>query len=96
MKVLVEKKFAFVELVWSAYIVNKSDIMYVSYYHTVLGTCVVSRPIEDEESSDSDREVEDGTALPDAEPDDDDDGTTLHEYVLIHLWGYSYILYFAV
>ena len=32
MKVLVEKKFAFVEFVWSAYILdNKTDIRYVSY-----------------------------------------------------------------
>ena len=70
MKVLVEKMFKFVELVWSVYISdNKPDIRYIS----CITLCtyqfyVVFRPIEDEEPSDTDgEEVEDGTALCDAE-----------------------------
>ena len=54
---------------------------------------IVFRPIEDEEPSDTDgEEVEDGTALPDAESDDDD-WTTLHKYCmsLIH---YRFLLLF--
>ena len=45
-------------------------ILYCSWYTCQSCYFIVSRPIEDEEFSDS---VEDGTALPDAESDNDDD-----------------------
>lgn len=81
MKVLVEKKFEFVELVWSAYVAhNKPDIRYVIivYVYIHITTLLlymyffVFRPIEDEEPSGTGgEEVEDGTALSDADSDDD-------------------------
>ena len=83
MKVLVEKKFEFVELVWSAYIAhNKPDIRYVIIVYVYIYIHVtklllymymyffVFRPIEDEEPSGTGGEVEDGTALSDADSDD--------------------------
>ena len=73
----------FVELVWSAYIDdNKADIRHVLFtlYCTfVVYMCasiqyIVFREIEEEETSDTDREeVEDGAVLPEEESDDDDD-----------------------
>ena len=83
MKVLVEKTFTFVELVWLAYIDdNKADIrhvLFILYCTFVVYMClsiqyIVFREIEEEETSDTDREeVEDGAVLPEEESDDDDD-----------------------
>jgi hypothetical protein len=71
MKVLVEKTFKFVELVWTAYVDdNKPDIRYVSYI-TLYFKFFIFREIEDEETGDLDGEVEDGTLLSEGESDDD-------------------------
>lgn len=47
-------------------------MLYCTWYTCQSSYFIVFRPIEDEEPSDTDGEVEDGTSLPDEESDDDD------------------------
>ena len=60
MKALVEKTFAFVELVWSVYVVDNkpdvSDVLYIILYLVHISKLLLCRPIEDEEPSDPDGE----------------------------------------
>ena len=79
MKVLVEKMFMFVELVWLTYIednnANIRHVLFTLYCTYVVYMClsiqyIFFREIKDKER---DREVEDGAVQPEEESDDDDD-----------------------
>ena len=80
MKVLVDKTFSFVTVVWTAYVAkNKVDIRYVTCTQFCMNMLIyfaaTARPIEDEPSEvpSTQEEVLDGTAPPPEESDDDEE-----------------------